>query len=187
MHQEVDIPDQALRKGLSFHGLLDYLLGVIPASKVQKAKQSTKFLDRMELYGPTYVAKALRSMATIAEAKSLSTMREGAAFAQVVTQGAALCIMMKKPSVVTVLTNGTEWKFISVAKTPDIVRKTRPRASASSTTPTTPKTPATRRSSRFKPVPKPASQPFKVSSTRTLDVLKAEDLPVILRLLRHAV
>ncbi|KAJ7146093.1 hypothetical protein C8R44DRAFT_845349, partial [Mycena epipterygia] len=158
LHQKVDIPDQILRQGLSFHGTLDCILAVVAASKVRAEMKAPAFLSD-ELYGSELVDQIADSLATI---KTTSTVNEHKAFSQVAAQGAALCVMTKRASVVNILTNGAQWKFVRVAKTSGINRVTRKTRSAQPQS--------------------EARKPFKAAQTRMLDVFR--NLPVILRLLR---
>ncbi|KAJ6584102.1 hypothetical protein DFH09DRAFT_266625 [Mycena vulgaris] len=117
MNQEVTIPDQDLKAGLAFHGIPDYMVSVVNAAKVHPFP--TRFLRALE--AGVYSSDTVKGhgVASIMEAKSHSTMDSSDARAQVLVQGAALCVYTKRRTVVNVLTDGTMWKFHTVSKTPD--------------------------------------------------------------------
>ncbi|KAJ6611151.1 hypothetical protein B0H10DRAFT_2057735 [Mycena sp. CBHHK59/15] len=116
LQQEVEIPDQDLKVGLTFHGVLDYILGVVSTTQVDIKPH--RFLGA-QLYDSAFAEQTIRkSLSSIVEAKSMYTMNQNA-HGQVLVQGAALCILSKRPAVVNILTNGLDWVFYKISKVPD--------------------------------------------------------------------
>ncbi|KAJ7118282.1 hypothetical protein C8R44DRAFT_878892 [Mycena epipterygia] len=189
LHQELDIPDQELLPGMFLHGIFDYLLGVVPARKVRNAsKLAPTFLTWSVMYGlPELVQYIGQSSASVVEAKASKTMSGKKAWAQVTAQGAALCVLTKRPSVINTLTDGLRWRFVRVTKIPDGLPP-----SQLSDMPSASGAPRRRKSDRLAEklpaLPTVAeTKPFKAAQTRDFDIFHARDLAIILRLLELAI
>ncbi|KAJ6576681.1 hypothetical protein DFH09DRAFT_366019 [Mycena vulgaris] len=158
LHQEVKIPDQDLKVGLAFHGVLDYMVAVVPKEMLIPTQDKSNFFGAglSALLSPQQFAK---SMVYIQEAKSLTTMESNEAEAQVIVQGATMCKLTNRPNVTNVLTNGHYWTFYVISK---------------------------KSKSKF-PGGDKREKLFRYSKTRPLNVLRSEDLPIILRLLKAAI
>ncbi|KAJ7471955.1 hypothetical protein FB451DRAFT_311656 [Mycena latifolia] len=118
LHQEVEIPDQDLKVGLAFHGFLAYMVAIIPRRMLIPKREKPTLVGAgiTGLLSPKTIAN---SIAYIQEAKSLSTMESAEDGAQVIVQGAAMCVLTKRPTVINVLTNGIFWTFYIISKSPD--------------------------------------------------------------------
>ncbi|KAJ7449580.1 hypothetical protein FB451DRAFT_1287331 [Mycena latifolia] len=190
LHQKVDIPEQLLLPGIALHGILDYLLGVVSAS-------NDSHLTNLGLYVPPDLVQYIgKSLASIVDAKASIAMDNKKAWAQVTAQGAALCVLTKRPSVINILTDGLRWQFVRVTKIPDQVppsqggkaaRSKRSDQTASASVSTD------RRMSKRLAAKSPElhtvseTQPFKAASTRILNIFQGRDLAVVLRLLTVAI
>ncbi|KAJ7353646.1 hypothetical protein DFH08DRAFT_934483 [Mycena albidolilacea] len=195
VRQEVDIPDQLVRSGLAFHGILDYLLAVIPARKVahRSARWGPRqgFLTGSELYGsPAGSVNHIRkSLAAILEAKAKVPMDSIKAMAQIAAQGAALCVFTQRPSVINTLSDGVRWRFFCVEKADEVSPSQRPIASSSTSGPKTSSSrnaaPGNDRRSSLRSASKSQPRkPFKISGTRMLNIFESKrDLAIVLRLL----
>ncbi|KAJ7080921.1 hypothetical protein B0H15DRAFT_855519 [Mycena belliarum] len=119
LYREAKIPDQDVRVGLACHGTLDYVVAVIPRQELAPQKSRSPFIGTQivpSCFPPSSIAA--QSMAYIHEAaKSLldtDITREDEA--EVLLQGAALCVLTKRETVINVLTNGTDWIFYAITK-----------------------------------------------------------------------
>ncbi|KAJ6550866.1 hypothetical protein DFH09DRAFT_1168483 [Mycena vulgaris] len=204
LHQEVDIPGQPLLPGLALHGILDYLIGVVAASDAVDALSNTSFLTTAGLYANRDVLQhSGKSLASVQEAKSWKKMDSKKAWAQVTAQGAALCVLTKRPSVINTLTDGVRWQFVRVTKIPDQDPPSQPRKTARSNRSNQPAStsaatssasasisPSHRRTSQrlapqgsAPPTVSEKARPFKATSTRLLNIFEGRDLEIILQLL----
>ncbi|KAJ7695481.1 hypothetical protein B0H17DRAFT_1198700 [Mycena rosella] len=170
LHQEVEIPDQDVRRGLAVHGIIDYLIGVTPAKRVKDQMRDHRFLSQ------GFSGDIRHSMATLAEAKARLTLTAEKARAQVLVQGAAVCVMTQRRSVVNILTDGFDWIFFVISKRPNRKKLNSKLAKGSI-------------QKRLNATKKPAEapKPFKASMTCSLNVLVPGDLAIILRLLKTAI
>ncbi|KAJ7789774.1 hypothetical protein B0H14DRAFT_2943222 [Mycena olivaceomarginata] len=196
VQQEVDVPSQLVRQGLAFHGILDYLLAVVSAKDVGHIfHPGQSFLSASDVYGcPGAIVdhKVSKALASIIEAKAKKSMDSGKAMAQVAAQGAALCVLTKRSSVINTLTDGVRWCFFQINKKPDQgspshSRSAAPQKKASAAK----KSPQNNRRSSLRIASKSAAlpavsegpKPFSIATTRTLDILRSKDLAIVLRLL----
>ncbi|KAJ6576678.1 hypothetical protein DFH09DRAFT_1361569 [Mycena vulgaris] len=158
LYQEVNIPDQDLKVGLSCHGILNYMVAIVPKKMFipNRLGGKTKLVGTgiSGLLSPERIAK---SIAYIQEAKSLTTMESIEAEAQVIVQEATICRFTKRSTVINVLTNGIFWTFYIISKIP------KPREGEK------------------------REKLFRYSQTRTLSVVDPQDLAIILRLLKAAI
>ncbi|KAF8187349.1 hypothetical protein K438DRAFT_2019549 [Mycena galopus ATCC 62051] len=162
LHQEVSISDQQMLPSLALHGIIDYLLEVISAIDARLAARDDGFFMRRE-----GMADRLRSgLLSILEAKSDSTFHSAKWWAQVAAQGAALCVMTGRASIINALTDGRCWRFARVSK------RTRP----------DPKRRSTRLSAKAPPAD-PKVAPFTTARTPVYNIAEHRDLAVVLRLL----
>ncbi|KAJ7282100.1 hypothetical protein C8J57DRAFT_1219840 [Mycena rebaudengoi] len=170
LHQEVDIPGQPLLPGVALHGILDYLLGVVPADHVKEAFIPTQ-------NSLSYIGRSLASIL-------VTTIDSPKAWSQVTAQGAALCVLAKRKSVINALTDGNKWIFVNISKTPDQApplqtpnnggRRSSGRLASKQALPTVTET--------------ETKKPFTVASTRILDIHGAQrDLAIVLRLLTNSI
>ncbi|KAJ7071895.1 hypothetical protein B0H15DRAFT_935119 [Mycena belliarum] len=191
--QELDIKDQELLPGMFLHGIFDYLLAVVPNTpKVRyTTKIASEFLKWSGMYAMSDLAQYIgQSSASVVEAKSGTTMCGKKAWAQVTAQGAALCVLTKRPSVINTLTDGVRWRFVRVSKNPDGFPSFPP--SQLSDLPPTSSVPRRRKSDRLAgKLPALSTiaerKPFTAEATRDLDIFKVRDLAMILRLLELAI
>ncbi|KAJ7277833.1 hypothetical protein C8J57DRAFT_1308077 [Mycena rebaudengoi] len=195
MRQEVDIPDQLVQNGLAFHGILDYLLAIVPARKVahRSARWGPRqgFLTGSDVYGsPAGSVNHIRkSFTSILEAKAEAPMDSVKAMAQVAAQGAALCVLTQRRLVVNTLSDGGRWRFFCIEKADQVSPSQRPIASSSTSgkkaSPPRNAAPGNDRRSSLRSSSK--SQPrklFKISGTRMLNIFESKrDLAIVLRLL----
>ncbi|KAJ7878625.1 hypothetical protein B0H13DRAFT_2545321 [Mycena leptocephala] len=195
LHQEVDIPDQALLTKVSFHGVLDYLIGIVSTEFARQALKSGKFLDRNKLrIRGEFLDDTQNLLATVTESKAKLTGHNPAAWAQVTAQGAAMTVLTHRPSVMATLTDGVIWRFARISKIPDENRSIQRASSSSKSRPSPTARPATNRrkseqlatsSSKRSSLPTVSEKrpPFTSACTRDLDIFDAGDLAIILRLL----
>ncbi|KAJ7736889.1 hypothetical protein B0H16DRAFT_1572994 [Mycena metata] len=164
LYRDVDVDPQPLLPGLAMDGILDYLFVVVAEQRVHNASKSGRFLTQALLQDPPegrqHIGKAL-ALVSVAEAKTMHTNK---AWAQATAQGAALCVSTTRSSVVNTLTDGTEWKFICVSKTPDQPVTSNPNQRRRSST----RVAAT--ASKMAPIPE--IQPFTAESTRWLNIFQ---------------
>ncbi|KAJ6551349.1 hypothetical protein B0H19DRAFT_166741 [Mycena capillaripes] len=195
LHQEVNIPDQALLTKVSFHGVLDYLIGIVSAEFAQQALKSGKFLERNKLrIHSEFLDDIQNLLATITESKAKLTGHNPAAWAQVTAQGAAMTVLTHRPSVMATLTDGVIWRFVRISKIPDENLSVQRASSLPKSRPSPAARPATnrRKSDRLAtssskrsslPTVQEKRPPFKSACTRDLNIFDDEDLATILRLL----
>ncbi|KAJ6571853.1 hypothetical protein B0H19DRAFT_1131569 [Mycena capillaripes] len=184
---ETDVPDQTVRPGVAFHGTLDYLLGVVDADKVAGELKTDGFLTDW-IY--TFDQRNIRrhAVTSVLEVKSEGGI-EMESFAQAAAQGAALCVMTRRPSVINVLTNGRHWVFMRVAKNSDAVKRRRRRTASTNWTRRKNSGPTVSAASTptSRALPETSTKPFKASRTRMLDIFEDGDLAIVLRLLTMAI
>ncbi|KAJ7154781.1 hypothetical protein C8R46DRAFT_1118403 [Mycena filopes] len=167
LHPEVDIPDQPVTEAVSMHGPAAYMLGVVEAETVASELSTNSSLTVLGLYELALPGNPQEILATLTEAKSTSTT---AARIQALSQGAAVCVMTRRRSMVDMLTDGRSWIFYHVQKQdydseiPNVSGTIRRRVLRQSRAP----------------------QSFKASATRELDVLRGNDLAIVLRLITLA-
>ncbi|KAF8153608.1 hypothetical protein K438DRAFT_1987574 [Mycena galopus ATCC 62051] len=183
VHQEVEIPDQHLLPTLAAYGVLDYMVGVASAQRGlahhkngidQYFKQLyfsdlftvNAFLTKKVVYTSTLDQQHIRfNMASVKEIKTFSSATSEI---QALAQGASLCVLTKRSSVINCLTDGARWKFFCVIKTPD-----RPKEYASTLA----------SSSTLLSTVKETPKPFKAANTREFNIFIPGDLEIILSLL----
>ncbi|KAF8180234.1 hypothetical protein K438DRAFT_1768472 [Mycena galopus ATCC 62051] len=87
VHQEVEIPDQQLLPTLAAHGVLDYMVGVASAQRVNA------FLTKNVVYTSTLDQQHIGfNMASVKETKTFSSAKSEI---QALAQGASLCVLTK--------------------------------------------------------------------------------------------
>ncbi|KAJ7736885.1 hypothetical protein B0H16DRAFT_1572973 [Mycena metata] len=171
LQQDVEVEDQLLLPGLALHGIFDYIVGIVSAKDARNAFRSGEgYLTPLSLYcPPELLYHTEKTLTSIVEAKA--GMEDDPAWYQATAQGAALCFLTERTSVINALTDGVYWQFFRVSKTPDeVVKPTRSRSR--------------RRAATFA-LPKEEKKPFKVASTQILNIFnsKGRDLAIVLRLL----
>ncbi|KAJ7364419.1 hypothetical protein DFH08DRAFT_930354 [Mycena albidolilacea] len=180
VQQEVDIPSQLVRQELAFHGILDYLLAIVPA------KDGQSFLSALDVHGsPGAIVdhKVSKVLGAIIEAKAENSMDSSKAWAQVAA---------KRLSVISTLTDGVRWCFFQIHKEPDQglpshehSAATQKKASAAKKSPENNRRSSLRSASKSAALPAVSEglKPFSIAATRTLDILHHDDLAIVLRLL----
>ncbi|KAJ6542415.1 hypothetical protein B0H10DRAFT_1381540 [Mycena sp. CBHHK59/15] len=117
LQQEAEIPDQDLKVGLALHGVIDYILGVVSAKQVEikshMCQYSPRYLISISCSQINFLAR--NSITRHLLNKPLAKDSEG----QVLVQGAALCVLSKRPAVMNILTNGLNWVFYKISEVPD--------------------------------------------------------------------
>ncbi|KAJ7736882.1 hypothetical protein B0H16DRAFT_110892 [Mycena metata] len=191
VHQEVEVPSQPLLPGLALHGILDYLIGVVSAKQAHDAFDAGDgFLRPATLDGPLEPLEhvAGSTVASIIEAKTGIQDDMACYQAQATAQGAALCLLTERTSIINALTDGVYWKFFRVSKTPDEVlrptKSTRARRATTSALPTEGRRTSQQLATKAAGMTTISEKkPFKVASTRFLNIFKGRDLALVLRLL----
>ncbi|KAJ7150303.1 hypothetical protein C8R46DRAFT_1124559 [Mycena filopes] len=194
LHQNLDVPAQNVLPQLELHGILDYLVGVVPANeaRVELHRNVNVPIMASSLFPGTTLANELRQgFSSILEAKSESTLSSTKFFAQAIGQGAAMCTLGGRACVITTLTDGIQWQFLVVEKAQAEAGQKRARASTSLAPPaskrrTSSRLKASASSSRPDPVLQevPVPLPFRASRTRLFDISRRpRDLAIVLRLL----
>ncbi|KAJ7820896.1 hypothetical protein B0H13DRAFT_2377678 [Mycena leptocephala] len=193
LHQDVDVPDQDLLPTVAFHGILDYLIGVVSATNAQETlKFSKAYLTAADLKLLPSLRENIRTgLALVFESKTKSEVRNTETWAHVAAQGAALTVYMNRPSIMNILTDGQYWQFVYIGKIPDQDRSAKAAAAATSSRPAGGS--GNRRSTRLASSTKkpslppvaetPRSAPFKSASTRFFNILEEGNLAIILCLL----
>ncbi|KAJ7219888.1 hypothetical protein B0H12DRAFT_1078490 [Mycena haematopus] len=162
--QGVSIPDQQVLPSLAFHGTIDYLLAIISAVDARRAGGDDNFVMKRELVAHDGLRSGLLG---ILEATPDSPFRSCKSWAQVTTQGAALCVMTGRASIINALTDGRCWRFSRVSKTTvlDPTKRKSKRLSAEARE------------------PKPKLTPFTTVGTPVYNIANHRDLAIVLRLL----
>ncbi|KAJ7866677.1 hypothetical protein B0H13DRAFT_2352417 [Mycena leptocephala] len=148
---------------------------------------------------PQLIHHLHNSLCSILEAKAPNTMDSENAWTQVTAQGAALCLLTKRPSVVNTWTDGLHWQFVHITKMPDQGSISPPLKAARSERTSTSTTGASAshqdgsRKSLLRLAKKPAlppvaeTKPFKAAMTHILNIFHGRDLAIVLRLLTLAI
>ncbi|KAF7364024.1 hypothetical protein MSAN_01061100 [Mycena sanguinolenta] len=110
LHQGITIPPQIVSPGVSLHGKLNYVAGILDASMVDEDLNDGKRLRNLNV--STGLQRA--NFVNITEANSLNIMAQH--YDQALGEGAAICAYADRNSTVDVLTNGFLWSFIQVQK-----------------------------------------------------------------------
>ncbi|KAF7335458.1 hypothetical protein MVEN_02199100 [Mycena venus] len=106
---EVDVPKQELVTGISSHGIIDYMFGVVSAEDVQHQLNVSKIcLQWSGLPSPFSAEYMPSSSGCVCEAKYFTTFAQ--ARAQALVQGAAMVVLRGRP-VTNILTDGSKWEF----------------------------------------------------------------------------
>ncbi|KAJ7217733.1 hypothetical protein GGX14DRAFT_597667 [Mycena pura] len=194
LHQEVIIPDQALSGNVYFHGILDYLIGIVSAKRARAVLQRGKFLVRDDVHPYQSLTRDIETiLATLTESKAKLFENHLKAWAQLTSQGAAMTVLTGRPEVMATLTDGVVWEFARISKIPDNERSIQTVSQESSKSRPTARPQTDRRKSQrlasgsekrssLAAVPEKRA-PFKAACTRTLDIFHGQDLAIVLRLL----
>ncbi|KAJ7705112.1 hypothetical protein B0H16DRAFT_1827601 [Mycena metata] len=121
---EVPVSDQMVAKLLAFHGFLNYMIGVVRASTFMRELRAANGGPLMwtEPFAATSIA---HSTAYGSEAKQDVTIDTLDTEGQVLAQGASLCVLTERKTVINVLSDGRVWNFYAVHKRPDGHQETR--------------------------------------------------------------
>ncbi|KAF7292988.1 hypothetical protein MIND_01198100 [Mycena indigotica] len=169
LDQEVAIPSQCVATGINFHGTLDHVMTIVNAEDALACINAGQRLSMDSSYLPTNMAL------NVTEAKAMDSMNGKATKDQVLSEGAAVCVFTRRNAVVNALTNGLQWRFYLIRKTPQSQSET-PKADDMTPSPT--KKP---RRSDPQSETNSAKKPFTYSETFNLSVI--DNLELILKLL----
>ncbi|KAJ6493282.1 hypothetical protein C8R45DRAFT_185080 [Mycena sanguinolenta] len=128
LDQHVNVPDLKILPGVALRGTLDHLLTVIPADEAESASRSgasskaVPFLSTSnicELFTRLPSRLEQRMASAVLEAKTDERMSGERAWKDAAVQGAALCALADRASMIYTLTNGLQWRFYHIAEVPD--------------------------------------------------------------------
>ncbi|KAJ7503306.1 hypothetical protein B0H11DRAFT_2357385 [Mycena galericulata] len=118
LEHDVAVPDLDVKPNVVVHGILDYVVGVVATdakvcARIDTSDHRWAFDRERGLSGTDSLRR--NTVATVSAVKSLNTFDSEA---QALVQGAAMCILERRDSVLNILSDGVYWAFYVVSKLP---------------------------------------------------------------------